>query len=276
MNNIYENIKNEKLLFMIKRIQGEYDNSKEEKFKILPDKLYRYEKISDQRVRTLEKNEIYMNNSEYFNDPFDCRGVFWDIRKIHEYCSENIKDFSYTIEELRIFIASMIDYALSPIKITCFSENKYNLPLWGNYADNRRGMCVEYDFKKLGIQSKFVEDLYPVFYEEKKVDITFALKSSIRCAITGEYHPVLPILFYKNLIKHSSWEYENEWRLVSIKENNIIKAPIKPTTIYIGDKCTQENIKKIKEVANKLKCGVIQLKAANFDNNNFIFEELLV
>lgn len=276
MEDIISRITDKRFLFMAKRMYGKYEEAKEEKFKILPDKLYRYEKITDNRIKSLERNEIYMSGSEYFNDPFDCRGFYWDIESIYKNCSEDLENFSYSVEELRGFINGMMDNALRPVKITCFSEEKFNLPLWGNYADNRKGFCVEYNFKELGAKSELVDALFPVYYEEKRIDVTFALNSVIRCTITGEYHPVLPVLFYKNLIKHSSWSYEKEWRVVSVSKDNILKVPIKPTNIYLGDKISEGDIIKLKEVATKLSCGLIQLKPANFQNKAFVLEEILL
>lgn len=63
--------------------------------------------------------------------------------------------------------------------------------MWGNYADNRNGFCVEYNFKDLKIDSEFVKQLYPVFYQEERLDLTFAMKELMDATVKNTIHPIL-------------------------------------------------------------------------------------
>lgn len=171
----------------------------------------------------------------------------------------------------------MFREALTPLKVTCFSSELYNLPLWGNYAGSGSGFAVEYDFKQLGMNSDFTKLLYPVIYREEREereDITGVLKKLIEVASNGQFHPLLRLLFYKNLIKYISWAYEKEWRLIFIDKESFIKMPIKPTAIYITDRCDGKNEKLLKEIALDLECNFYKLIPTK-NNRNFIFEESL-
>ncbi len=91
------------------------------------------------------------------------------------------------------------------------------------------------------------------------------------------YHPNIEILFYKNLVKHSSWGYEKEWRLMFWDEkDNRIKMPIKPTAIYARDQCAAGDLNRLKIIAKELGCELFQLKASEYNSSEFIFGEKLI
>lgn len=182
---------------------------------------------------------------------------------------------SYSHDFLDDQMDTMFKNALKPLKMTCFSSKLYNLPLWGNYAESGSGFVVEYDFQKLGIDSDFTKQLYPVIYQEEREEISKVLKLLFETTITGKYHPLLKLLFYKNLIKHVSWSYESEWRLIFLDQDNLIKLPIKPTAIYITDRCNEKNETRLKLISQKLDCNLIKLIPTS-NNKKFIFTETLV
>lgn len=240
------------------------------KYKDIPERLFRYQRINKDTLETLEKNEIYMNSSEQFNDPFDCRGVYFDENEFNIERNDNNRNV-LNCEETNNF------------KIACFSECPNNLPMWGNYADNRKGMCVEYNFKNLGEDHQITKKLWPVIYRSEKYDITSSLKKLWEVASKEPskiIHMIrdedLMMLFLKNLFKHTSWEYEKEWRLIipQQKEHNK-ELPITPTAIYAGDKCDPKDLDELKEISKKFSCELIQLKPTGYDNKDFIFEQKL-
>ena len=277
MGTLSENVTNEKLQFLASRIEGERELSDKKKYDILPASLFRYEKATYERLKTLENNELYMSSVVSFNDPFDCKGFYWNTNDIYEYSKNNCQYSRLSKDEIELHFKKISDYTTKYLKIACFSENNHNLPMWGNYADNRKGFCVEYNFKELKIDSEFVKQLYPVFYQEERLDLTFTMKELMDATVKNTIHPILDFLYYKNLLKHSSWEYEQEWRLIFTgQEDNLVKMPIKPTMIYAGDQCSEENLEELLRISKKLSCGLIQLKPAGFDTSKFIFEEKIL
>lgn len=265
---------NEDKLKMLEEFLEERSNLNSQEYKIkykdIPERLFRYQKINRLTLETLEKNEIYMNSSEQFNDPFDCRGVYFYENEFNTKRNDNNRDLLDCKEINNIN------------KITCFSECPNNLPMWGNYADNRKGMCVEYNFKNLGEDHKITKNLWPVIYRSEKYDITSSLKKLWEVA-SKEPSEIIPMirkeelmmLFFKNLFKHTSWEYEKEWRLIIPQKENNKKLPITPTAIYAGDKCDPKDLDELKEISKKLSCELIQLKPTGYDNKDFIFQQKL-
>lgn len=277
MEKLSEKIENSKLNFLTLRMKGNREASKKEKHRLIPYRLFRYERITEKRLSALRNNEIYMSDNKSFNDPFDCKGIYWNSSELHDYCKNKTPDYKYDKSETKVFFQCLIESAIKPLKIACFSEDNNNLPLWGNYADNRKGFCVEYNFKFLGVDSRFTEYLFPVFYAKDRFNCTFALEQVIDTVFDDMYHPVIDILFYKNIFKHSSWSYEREWRLIFWDEKeNLVKMPTKPAAIYAGDQCEADDLNELKIIAQKLDCELFQLKLPEYNSPEFIFGEKLI
>jgi hypothetical protein len=133
------------------------------------------------------------------------------------------------------------------MQVACFSEKKDNMPMWGNYADNHKGICIEYDFSQLGANSEFLQGLYPVVYEAERFDYTADAKKMV----DFEKFEVSYLPFFLLMLKHDSWEYEQEWRYLYLdtKESEsageTVTVPVKPTAIYFGKDCEEKDIKAV-------------------------------
>ena len=284
-DNFMEDKKN-KLEFIILRVDEKCEEAYRHKHNIMPKKLFKYEKVTDSRLKTLKSNQLYIAEIDKLNDPFEFMPIYWDIDKVYQYyiSSENFKNLPSqnsllkTKQELNDYFLETINLFNNSFKIACFSEEIDNLPMWGNYADNGKGFCVEYDFTQLTYDNVFIKQLMPVIYETEKFDSTFTFKRVLDTLVTPGYHPTMYSLFFKNIIKHLSWSYEKEWRYISnsIRKNNI-DCPIKPTAIYAGINCSLENINKLKSISNDLNCSFFKMVAATGVNKQFEFtkEELI-
>ena len=85
--------------------------------------------------------------------------------------------------------------------------------MWGHYADNHRGFCIEYDLE-CPKAAQFRHKLYPVVYSDKPYDLTPWAKSLVNGSSSGVFNPHGPILALVH--KFSGWEYEREWRVISV------------------------------------------------------------
>lgn len=135
---------------------------------------------------------------------------------------EEMQDSEY-IPLLRTF--------LSRITVSCFSASGWNNQLmWSHYANSYAGICVEYDFEKI---KDFIGFVHPVSYTTVRptlsmVDLGIAaadLKSKDR--LVKEDVDVERIISYL-CCKNKCWQYEDEWRIINIGEENtpqFIKLP---------------------------------------------------
>ncbi|MCM3718098.1 DUF2971 domain-containing protein [Fictibacillus phosphorivorans] len=268
----------------IKEYMKLFFENREESYQLkhqnIPRKLYKYQPISDSnredRLNALKDNKIWMTKAPYLNDPFDCQPTFYNETELRQFIlNEGIhekvgKTVDYLIEatdqSLKMFRNNM--------KVSCFSETNVNMPLWGNYADNHKGICIEYDFSQLDAKNNFIKMLYPVGYDEKRYDITNILKS----VISDEYTSNPYVLFFLVMMKHNSWKYEQEWRIIDFDfeetsgKGSLIECPVKPTAIYFGLNCSEKDINKISSIVNPQE---IKLKKLELKNNEYFHLNVL-
>lgn len=212
-------------------------------------KLYKYTPYSMHTIENVLKQQIHISNIGVMNDVYE--GI--PQNDVETLSGENEK-----------ILGNMA-------KITCFTERPDNILMWAHYADSFKGICIEYDIKRL-VGNDILHHLYPVLYEKKRKlyrdidEICNELKELERYIADnaerndyGYLDDILPLL----LIKGDMWSYEKEWRIVytllDLYEENdatlysgIIPFPcIK--ALYIGYRNKKaEDIKKLIECYNQL------------------------
>lgn len=141
-----------------------------------------------------------------------------------------------------------------------------NLPMWAHYANNHAGYCVQYKVDKK-------ENVHRAMYLSKRYPIANTIKKFVGCRCMQNDTTVLPdkrewarIEFQKCLaliqemytIKHNSWGYEDEFRLLcdSLPDElgrNMSAASmgLTPTDVYCGVNCSDKHIEKIQSISKK-------------------------
>lgn len=118
--------------------------------------------------------------------------------------------------------------AKKTIQICSFTERYDSLLMWAHYAEQHKGICIEYDFNESDAD-RIRPFIQPVFYSNK----IFTINS------IGEVNAINNIM--ASICKSKDWEYEQEWRLTIFAKSqiegnmNLIKAPI-PKAIILGSR----------------------------------------
>lgn len=224
------------------------------------------EKVNDSKFNSLENKKFWMSSRENLNDPFEIKTLYID-EKI-------TKKYNYPVELTRGLTTAYENQFL----IGCFTTNlEKNMPMWAHYANNHRGFCVGYTIKK-------PENFYPIAYEDNRHQVNNTYMNSISLimkeregTITNEERQKLDIysmlLFHNSTIKHISWDYENEYRLLfsKIEAREFIEASakgglipndvlgIEVNAIYIGMSCDYRYKEKLKQIGKKLKIKVYEM-----------------
>ncbi|ANQ21405.1 hypothetical protein BA893_06885 [Vibrio natriegens] len=220
-------------------------------------KLYKYRKFSEFLIRELCSSNIYFSDPKLFNDPLDCSPVMINDlgddelerlcfqmlaqRRGEEGALERLENFRYYSQEynnyekqkesylyqLQTEVMVQLDAVMKKRGVLSLSS-KYDSPLmWSHYADEHRGVCIEFDMDSAvripkaidydsvrGISAKLIHD-YFVDGSESALE-----------KIESQY-------FFN---KAGEWRYESEWRLVSHKLGDN-PAPFKISAIYFGMRC---------------------------------------
>lgn len=217
-------------------------------------KLYTYRAINEYLIDSLQNNYLYLNKVHKMNDPYE--GAFdltVSIDLIEDYyglLKERLQmpdEMKCSIEQIvndeakanllaRIFESVAKKASNEHIGIYCFTQNKNSLPMWAHYANNHKGIMIEYD-----AENKVAQKAQPIIYKENLNDIVLSNKSDFKKLDT--------ILYDSLTVKHSSWSYENEYRIRGREgyridyDNNFI------TGIYFGMHCSNDEKQKVIEAS---------------------------
>lgn len=173
-----------------------------------------------------------------------------------------LRDTTYT-EQLRNF--------LSKITVSCFSTSGWdNQLMWSHYANSYSGICVEYDLSKI---SDFVGFVYPVKYSKDRPTLSLKDVGIGRISIEGTNNiencdvDIMNIISYM-LCKNTCWEYEKEWRIINIGEENtplFINLPF-VKSITLGTKVDVFCKKLLIEICQEegIDCYELVLNAENY------------
>ena len=144
-----------------------------------PASLYKYYGNSTRDLDSIKANKMWYSAPSNFNDVFDCEisvdeaaiincamqmapdkkkirvgSPMW--KQIGQTMRQEIKSFCATYEGMR-----------SSMGISCLSESDNSLLMWAHYANNHRGMCVEYDLMEINKKLKFTP--VPIIYSKDRV-----------------------------------------------------------------------------------------------------------
>jgi len=196
-------------------------------------KLYKYRGYSSRTLTALSNNELYFASSNSFNDPFDCRA-----RKEFEFIDDNdfIEKWAF-FEERRnnISITEAKDYLTKivsdPVKrdqyikeqsehfqklvlqsfgICSFSETNNDILMWSHYADSHYGLCLEFNRTPINMLQNAQPTDYPKDDDFPFIDYWLDTPEEL----LAEVEKIV-------LTKSKHWSYENEWRIIERKPDNI-------------------------------------------------------
>lgn len=206
--------------------EGEISNAKELLLKEIPaDKIiYKYFRGTNRDWNSISKSKIWLCQAGKFNDPFDCAFLYncrsKDVYNHETECKLAIEEGSKQFKQDKKSKSMQ-----ESIFITCFSERCDSMLMWSHYGDEHRGICVGYNLHELIKRY----NCFPLIYSKKMPQMK---ELDIRKKNT---------LYESILTKNKDWEYETEWRIIDIDENDVRKAGkliefVKPVSIYLGER----------------------------------------
>ena len=237
------------------------------KYRNIPSKLYKYQPYKENRISAIINKKLRFSMPKDMNDPFDCRGVCWNTDEIENFLKTRVqKDKIKEFDSIDSIVEGAIASLRNNIKITCFSEELFSMPMWSHYADNHTGFCIEYDFTRLSYENDLTKYLFPVGYDSRRYDITNLFKKTFN----EPYDPRVILLCFLMNLKHSSWSYEKEWRIIKMRlpeekefKSGLEDCPIKPTAIYLGINFDKNEVHSVKEKLKSLDIPIYVLKVSN-------------
>ena len=216
LENTLENLSYfERRVFLKKRVVKNY-----------PRFFYRYISLDSADNNSINKlrdiiveSTLWLSSSDAFNDPFDTkakviinsspdklRGKIKQLLKTHKpelggiRRNQEINRIMANQSELLKNINNSTEKSFKKIGTCCFTTNPRNLLMWSHYANQHKGIVLQFEVAK---------------------DISAFLKT-----VSVDYVKDYPIINWVNetekeirkgfLNKFEDWEYENEWRIVHV------------------------------------------------------------
>jgi len=139
--------------------------------------------------------------------------------------------------------------------MACFSESVKSVLMWSHYANSHRGFALEYNFRPTLEKPIKNVGLYPVIYDDERMDVSLYMAYSfLRMLGIEANNPDITSFIKIALYKSSIWAYEKEWRMIDCTLRNITdtepsKILYKPVAIYYGRHISKEHKELLHEIA---------------------------
>jgi hypothetical protein len=248
-----------------------------------PLKFYKYRSVSEQNRAFVERlivhNEVYFPPASSFNDPFDLRPVFSldappqvqreDFMRLsrkhnahlsdaeREAMADKVMNTSLSndgIETTRMMIQAIHnEFIRTNIGVYCVSESWSNILMWSHYADDHRGICIEFE-----ATGTLLQTAQRVIYSKDRLPINLYDGDKVAMAERSL------------LTKSSDWAYEREWRrldyecgpgLVRFQETDM-------SQIIIGANASSDVVQALK-TWNKARAKPVPLMRADLSTTHY-------
>jgi hypothetical protein len=256
-------------------------------------------------INVMETGRLYCSSNHYLNDPLDMQTVLSSdnisdyVRSIDSAIGN--REFSSYITMIKIItpllkmqfrkngmpndeidsfdseintrfmkwaeeLLNQHNDVLSCARIVCLTETYNNLPMWWFYADERRGICFEFEVDKINPADKLF--IFPVKYSSKlhdavetlhKLDSGHLKKKDIK---EREFHAFISELVIPCIHKLSDWNYEKEWRYIML--NTEYFDFMKPSKIILGDKVDTSKRNILLEKAHEYNIKATQMSITKY------------
>lgn len=248
--------------------------------------FFKYRVWNERTKKNLLNFAVHMSRPDTFNDSLDCLPAYnYDVtvEDAKDYLLEWGKNKGFPPEYTEQFSSVMAEYInANPeilkensndipflwrqnIGVSCFTINPRNPVMWEKYGDNGRGICLCFNFsddeKILTLPEGKICDgpiqIYPVEYTNKLPHPKLMTKK-------GDYKELCRVLTTKT----KAWEYEQEWRIITIKYSGL--AHYKPENlqgIILGNTMPEEHIEEVTEIASHMKTPLCIFQAKQKADN---------
>ena len=235
--------------------------------------LYKYYKPTPINIEAIMGNSMWYSAPCSFNDVFDCDvdidedSAFESIlrmvpgnrqvRRGSQMWRELKGNLHRELRKIRSDFASLKE----TIGVSCLCESENSLLMWAHYADNHRGICVEYNLLEMNRQLDFTP--IPVIYSNSK-----ACFDSLNLETSEQ--DSLKLFIQSVTSKSPEWSYEQEWRIIRDNmacgdrwddgKKGALLDMIRPNSIILGCQASEETRGVFEEYCKTSKVNLYKMK----------------
>lgn len=253
--------------------EEKYEEAQNYKNRNMPTKIYKYISLEDigcndenskcdksinlntKKIQSVKYDKIWLSTYDNLNDPFELNALYLKEKEIidHGWPIDIVKDIFENIK--KEFLIGSFTTHLSDC-----------LPMWAHYANNHKGVCLEYSV----VNPSY---LYKVSYEMQRIPIASIITNLISDAMHKKQpdNKYLISIFNGGCIKDKSWIYEEEFRILyanlNKKDNgDLIKLNdigLKLNAVYFGINCINDYEEEIKDICDEKECKCYKMYIKN-------------
>lgn len=186
--------------------------------------------------------------------------------------AQNREEFYKTFKTQSELLFEVIKEMRNKALISCFSRRNDSILMWSHYADEHKGVCIEYTRPKkefLDVKYRNNRCLFNLEYITRKY-LGHLLSNE---KIDTENKNVIKNTIRPFIVKSKDWKYEEEVRCIFTKESKnvyfdekyyLFKMPSPPTRIFIGCKADNKSevYRKLIKYAAEKGIEVIEMEAS--------------
>ncbi len=175
---------------------------------------FKFRRVSDHLLDSLENSTLYFSSREGLNDPFDSN---IDIESIFRRFAEDTKNKLHTkfgqaiLKDEKFF--QRFHKSMEDFGICSFSIALHETLMWSHYGDEHKGVALEYDFPigYLDDEDKFL-GVSATTYDDNAISAWVA--DHIILFQYNHYEFVTGLLRKMLTSKAPAWSYEEEGRII--------------------------------------------------------------
>lgn len=196
--------------------------------------LFHWQCFDESRLADLLSNQrIYCSSPGAFNDPWDCKPYFnsevladpvenarhvqWAVdlcKRMTSMSQEDLDRMRVTLLTDHVQTAGLLDQISRELvpeistryRVYCLGPDADNLLMWAHYADNHRGVCLEFDLRNNvmcgALRCQYLRD-FPIMRIHEDSD-----QASLQAL----------------LAKGDAWSYEREYRLIAQERSAAVEG----------------------------------------------------
>lgn len=243
------------------------NNTMEDHFcseELLKDKrFYKYIDLKEYVFEDLINQRIHISKVSSFNDCFDSYPKI-NINSTRLFISKQYKLQITSNAIIKKVVADLLKKFSDNLYCSCFTDDNNNLLMWTHYANESKGICIEYDF--LNSLDKYDTIPIPITYSDNRSSLSPSIfapeKKNISHEERVEHDRELTHVY---TVKAKCWEYENEYRIfVDQKEaRDFYIYGAKVTAIYMGPRISKDAKDKLLKISKKIKCKLYEMKLSD-------------
>ena len=138
-------------------------------------------------------------------------------------------------------------------RVSCFTTTPVSQLMWGGYANEHNGFCLEYTVKADKEYEDILHNIRPVIYCKTRRPVTQALLESYDHNLSME---ALSDIYFNGVLRKSiDWAYQNEWRLLlppqKHGQSGFTKKFFPITKVYLGNRMSPNRRKEIIDICKQ-------------------------